>query len=105
MQGAIVELDFMSCSCRRWELNGLSCLHECAAINIGELLLNGFVHNFYTVYNYRRTYEFNIMRINSLDDWPKSEGTSPLLSRYNKSKRGHPPMIRRRGAYEQVDNS
>ncbi|KAI5342953.1 hypothetical protein L3X38_010829 [Prunus dulcis] len=66
-----------TCSCRRWELNGIPCMHAVSAIFHNRQEAEQFVDKCYTREAYLRAYSPVIQPVKSMKYWPK-EATSEL---------------------------
>ncbi|XP_039140545.1 uncharacterized protein LOC120277771 [Dioscorea cayenensis subsp. rotundata] len=51
-----VSLRNQKCSCKKWEVHGLSCKHACAAIMQTDMNMHSYVADYFTVEWYRRAY-------------------------------------------------
>ncbi|CAL8138909.1 unnamed protein product [Prunus armeniaca] len=76
-----VDLNAHSCSCHAWDLNGIPCLHACAAI-------------MYKKEAYLRAYEPMIMPMTSQDQWMKINLPPLLPPKYHKQA-GRPKKTRK----------
>ncbi|XP_009605687.2 uncharacterized protein LOC107802797 [Nicotiana tabacum] len=73
-----VDLLNRKCSCRKWDLTGISCKHAIAAIWAKHDDINSYVDDCYKVETYRMIYAFSILPMNGQEMWPKSNNV-PLL--------------------------
>ncbi|KAG8391145.1 hypothetical protein BUALT_Bualt01G0157400 [Buddleja alternifolia] len=89
-----VDLEKMTCGCRRSELSGIPCKHACSAIQCQGLRILDFVDKCYTVDTYKKVYAPPIMPINSRNEWKKSDFTPPLPPNDERSS-GRPCIARR----------
>lgn len=60
-----VDLKERTCSCKRWDLTGIPCKHAIATIWVKKDELEKYVHECYTVEQYRKSYYPSILPINS----------------------------------------
>ncbi|GAB2271901.1 hypothetical protein Dimus_038940 [Dionaea muscipula] len=72
-----VEMVNRYCSCRRWKLSEIPCVHAISCLNFLCKDPLGFVDECYSVSTYLRTYEKLILPINGKEDWPVVD--KPLL--------------------------
>ncbi|KAL6539352.1 hypothetical protein OROHE_011123 [Orobanche hederae] len=96
-----VDLEKMTCGCRKWDLTGIPCKHAVCAINCGKLQVDGFVHKCYRVETYREAYRQCIMPMNGRDEWEVSSAIPPLPPKLVRQA-GRPPKARRREQDEEV---
>ncbi|KAL2246245.1 UNVERIFIED_CONTAM: hypothetical protein Sindi_2892700 [Sesamum indicum] len=90
-----VDLDKRSCSCRKWNLNGIPCKHACSAI-----LCKGddpikYVNECYSVASYKNVYKTAIMPMVGRDLWTATQFIPPLPPNFGRGA-GRPPKSRRR---------
>ncbi|KAL0421250.1 UNVERIFIED_CONTAM: hypothetical protein Slati_3147900 [Sesamum latifolium] len=90
-----VDLDKRSCSCRKWDLNGIPCKHACSAI-----LCKGddpidYVNECYTVAVYKSVYKTAIMPVAGRELWTDTHSIPPLPPNFGRGA-GRPPKSRRR---------
>ncbi|KAL6181344.1 hypothetical protein ACLB2K_047999 [Fragaria x ananassa] len=64
-----VQLDTMSCTCRRWNLCGLPCGHAIAAIYSKCWLPDDYVSEWYTLKLYMQSYEVMLNPISGVHEW------------------------------------
>ncbi|KAM1353374.1 hypothetical protein PS1_033236 [Malus domestica] len=79
-----VNLWTKTCSCKRWELNGIPCMHAISAIFHNPQQTEEFVDQCYTPYAYLRAYSPIIYPVKGMKYWPKVNQT-PVL----------PPMVKK----------
>ncbi|XP_031105233.1 uncharacterized protein LOC116010107 [Ipomoea triloba] len=77
-----VDLSNRQCSCRRWDLTGISCSHAIAAIRKKGDLPEVYVHHCYSVEQYLRAYGLAIMPIRAEELWHKIDFPPPLPPKY-----------------------
>ncbi|XP_057779504.1 uncharacterized protein LOC130998088 [Salvia miltiorrhiza] len=70
----IVSLEENVCSCRSWELSGISCLHATAAIMYMKQQVEEYVHDYYIIERYNKAYEHGITSLRGEKMWPHAEG-------------------------------
>ncbi|XP_073126653.1 uncharacterized protein [Henckelia pumila] len=90
-----VDLSRMTCSCRKWDLTGIPCSHAICAIWCNRKDPESYVHRYYSVETYKRSYSRPIMPTNGPDLWPACHLTPPLPPLF-KEKVGRPAKLRRR---------
>ncbi|XP_058197069.1 GPI-anchored hemophore cfmA-like [Rhododendron vialii] len=84
----------MTCTCRKWDLCGIPCMHAIAAIQNRKHDAESYINACYSKENYARAFHPLIMPINGKDMWPKT-GFTPILPPLEKRKLGRPKMARR----------
>ncbi|KAM3355690.1 hypothetical protein P3S68_022403 [Capsicum galapagoense] len=94
-----VDLKNKICSCRRWELIGIPYNHVIAAIWIKKDEPEMYVHEYYAVKQYLKSYNPLIFPIVSIDQWTKT-GIEPQLPPIYKAQPSRPKKIRKRGIDE-----
>ncbi|XP_021802178.1 uncharacterized protein LOC110746282 [Prunus avium] len=89
-----VDLNTHSCSCHAWDLNGIPCLHACAAISWFHGNPEDFCDAVYKKEAYLRAYEPMIMPMTSQDQWMKINLPRLLPPKYHKQP-GRPKKTRK----------
>nr|GEU33998.1 hypothetical protein [Tanacetum cinerariifolium] len=109
IQQCVVNVEERACSCRKWNLTGMSCKHVVGAIwNIAENGLEpgipeSWVHPSYWLATWEEMYRFKINPCNGPDLWPPSD--SPITytpPEYHKPA-GRPSKKRKKSAAELYD--
>ncbi|KAK4385899.1 hypothetical protein Sango_2713900 [Sesamum angolense] len=72
----VVDINMETCSCRRWELTGIPCVHAVSAIVSCGRIPKDYVHNSYSIETFRKTYNFIINPLRGQTEWPETGGTS-----------------------------
>ncbi|KAL3643521.1 hypothetical protein CASFOL_014336 [Castilleja foliolosa] len=90
-----VDVRARSCSCRRWDLNGIPCKHAILAIWCRRENPEQYVHSCYSVASYKKAYALSIPPITGMELWPQISLEPPLPPIY-KEKAGRPQRLRRR---------
>ncbi|XP_019181995.1 PREDICTED: uncharacterized protein LOC109177148 [Ipomoea nil] len=94
-----VHLTTCSCSCRRWDLTGIPCVHAISAISENGQDPIEYTNWFYSVEAYLKSYEPAILPISSSDQWIKTGAPPPLPPKY-KPQPGRPKKLRRKDPIE-----
>jgi len=89
----------MTCSCRRWQLNGILCPLACAAIYADRRNSEDFVHACYRYDTYKKAYAPSIHPMPGPEEWPKVIVDS-ILPPLVRTQPGWPKKARRRDADE-----
>ncbi|XP_065869037.1 uncharacterized protein [Euphorbia lathyris] len=93
----VVNLEDNTCTCRRWQLNGIPCSHGCAAIIGQNDNPENYLAECYSVETYLRVYSFIIEPTNGMDQWPNEVPPVPIVPLSPvKSKRGRRQRARRK---------
>ncbi|CAL2239970.1 unnamed protein product [Prunus armeniaca] len=94
-----VDLNGHSCSCHAWDLNGIPCLHACAAISWFHGNPEDFCDAVYKKEAYLRAYQPMIMPMTSQDQWMKVNLPPLLPPKYHKQP-GRPKKTRKQAVEE-----
>ncbi|CAL2264889.1 unnamed protein product [Prunus armeniaca] len=81
-----VDLNAHSCSCHAWDLNGIPCLHACAAISWFHGNPEDFCDAVYKKEAYLRAYKPMIMSMTRQDQWMKINLPPLLPPKYHKQE-------------------
>lgn len=96
-----VNLELMTCDCRRWELSGIPCKHAISAIYAEGMDKEDFVSNCYSVDTYNDVYSHAIVPMSGEELWEKTGYIPPLPPAFlKKKKKGRPQREKRFGANE-----
>lgn len=68
----VVDLENRKCSCNAWELSGIPCIHAVSAILWCRRDPEDYVHDCYSIENYKKAYDPIIHPINGVKMWPES---------------------------------
>ncbi|KAF2302623.1 hypothetical protein GH714_042392 [Hevea brasiliensis] len=86
-----------TCTCHRWELNGIPCAHACAVIFGNNEEPEDYVHDCYSMRTYLRVYSHVIHPINGHDMWPKASKDYIITpNEAIKRKKGRKQMARKK---------
>ncbi|KAI3520085.1 hypothetical protein L1887_09307 [Cichorium endivia] len=102
----VVNMKEMTCTCRRWDLNGIPCKHAIATINemgdsgekVGELYT--YVNKVYWMDTWKNAYSYKIDPIKGRSMWPKSPCPFKLTPPPHHTQPGRPKTKRKRSADE-----
>ncbi|CAI9279523.1 unnamed protein product [Lactuca saligna] len=105
----VVDMTNMSCTCRRWELNGIPCRHAIATIHemadsgdkVGELYT--YVNKVYWLQTWNEAYSYTVDPIKGRAMWPKSTCPFQLTPPPHHNQPGRPKTKRKRSADEKYD--
>ncbi|XVF38999.1 hypothetical protein PTKIN_Ptkin01aG0000600 [Pterospermum kingtungense] len=67
-----VNLKKRICSCRLWQISGISCAHVCYAIWHDGGEPNEFLHKYYHKDTFLKSYQYSLQPINGSHEWKKS---------------------------------
>lgn len=106
MDQCTVDVVQKTCSCRKWELTGMSCKHVVATI--WEMRKNSkdvgipetWVHEVYWLKTWKQMYSFKIEPINGRSMWEKSVCPTTLVPPKHRVKIGRAKKKRRKSAYK-----
>ena len=65
----IVDLNMLSCECKRWVLSGIPCHHAIACMREARLNPVDFVNSCYSVESYNRAYAHFLMPLRDMTEW------------------------------------
>ncbi|CAI9281906.1 unnamed protein product [Lactuca saligna] len=106
----VVDMTNMSCTCRRWELNGIPCKHAIATIHemtnngdkVGELYT--YVNKVYWLQTWHKAYSYTMDPINGRTMWPKSTCPFQITPPPHHIQHGRPKTRRKRSADENYNS-
>jgi hypothetical protein len=81
----IVRLDKYTCSCGRWQLNGIPYPHACAAIYLHKGKPEKYVDACYKMEKYMEGYAPRVYGMEGPNTWPTDDPCDPIM----------PPIVRR----------
>ncbi|XP_062075292.1 uncharacterized protein LOC133779335 [Humulus lupulus] len=91
----VVDLEFRTCTCRRFQLSGLPCGHALATIWFMGGNVFDYVHGFYKQESLQKAYEQSVHPMPSPDMWPQT-GLNPIDPPPETKLPGRPKKSRRR---------
>ncbi|XP_020113667.1 uncharacterized protein LOC109727880 [Ananas comosus] len=97
-----VDLVERQCSCRLWDLTGITCKHAIAAIFTNKEKPEDYLHQCYTKAVYLKAYEEIINPIPGQNEWIKTSMPAPVPWRIRRPP-GRPKKLRRRAADEPLN--
>lgn len=79
----IVDLSAMTCSCGKWQLTRIPCIHACSAVYLRKHRLEEYVVSCYHLAIYFKSYEHGIHVVLDSEAWPKIVNSVilPLVAR------------------------
>jgi hypothetical protein len=95
----VVDLTHHTCGCMQWDMTGIPCPHAISAILHNSSKPEQYLHQYYSVENYKKAYDPMIYLVPSEDQWVKTgqdEVDPPII----RSTPRRPKKIRRRGPDE-----
>ncbi|XP_058180113.1 uncharacterized protein LOC131298654 [Rhododendron vialii] len=95
----VVDIGEHSCTCRRWDLNGIPCTHGCTAIISHKAQPEDYVNDCYSTKTFMRTYSQRIYPIPDKSLWPTTE-CDPIMPPPIRTPIGRPKKARRKGVVE-----
>ncbi|XP_050228745.2 uncharacterized protein LOC126677966 [Mercurialis annua] len=99
----VVNLPERTCTCRRWDLTGIPCVHACAAIHENNEHPRRYIDDCYSKAVYERVYSFVINPMNGADMWETDPNPFNIIlppSPVQQKKRGRKATVRRLEAEE-----
>src|SRR3954470_9607203 len=79
-----VNLKDRTCSCRRWELTGLPCVHSLSAIKSRNQKIDDYVPEYYRKSRYMQVYQPVIFPVNGSNLWERTEYPDVLPPKFRK---------------------
>ncbi|KAG8375239.1 hypothetical protein BUALT_Bualt10G0079600 [Buddleja alternifolia] len=67
-----VDIGRKTCSCRRWELTGIPCVHGVCCIASFRRVPEDYVHEFYSTTMYQKAYKYIINPVRGPHQWPQT---------------------------------
>ena len=99
----VVNLNDNTCTCFKWELNGIPCAHAWACIMKKRERPEAFVHECYTKATYLEAYTPSIKPMPGMKQWARSDMVQPLPPLMRKMP-GRPSLKKRKEQGEGVDS-
>ncbi|KAK8574052.1 hypothetical protein V6N13_097046 [Hibiscus sabdariffa] len=94
----VVNMQALTCTCRRWELTGIPCNHAVSVMILTEVRPESHVHECYTKTTQERIYSNFINPIRGPNQWTPQEGCVPILPPPLRRPPGRPHKSRRKEA-------
>ncbi|CAB4283644.1 unnamed protein product [Prunus armeniaca] len=91
----VVNIAEMTCRCRRWDLNGIPCIHVVSAIYLYRRHPEDYVATCYHKDTYLKAYESIIHPVKGFHMWPRSNQT-PLSPPLVRKQPGRPRRSRKK---------
>ncbi|KAG8377901.1 hypothetical protein BUALT_Bualt08G0081700 [Buddleja alternifolia] len=96
----VVDIERKTCSCRKWELTGIPCVHGVCCIASFGRVPEDYVHEFHSTTMYQKAYKYIINPVRGPHQWPQTgtptvsgPGTIRLPGRPIKARRKEPDEI------------
>ncbi|KAK1379143.1 hypothetical protein POM88_025887 [Heracleum sosnowskyi] len=101
LEGNQFEVDMKNriCSCRKWQLTGMPCIHGCQAILSINAALESFVDEYFKKTTYLKSYSYLMSPMKGSKEWPLAKQVK-LLPPKARRMPGRPKKHRRREADE-----
>jgi len=101
-----VNLELKTCSCRVWQVTGKPCSHALAFIAklSREVQMDEFVHEYFSVVRFRKTYAGTFTPMTSKDQWPKVDLGYKIQKPKLRRKPGRPRKSRIK-AHDEISTS
>lgn len=91
-----------TCTCRRWDLTGIPCVHGVSAIWALNEEPMEYVHELYSVEKYLQCYDHCILPLAGKSEWEQAKQSVPIPPLYGRAP-GRPKKSRRRSEVEVVE--
>ncbi|KAG8366649.1 hypothetical protein BUALT_Bualt17G0101600 [Buddleja alternifolia] len=95
-----VDIGLRTCSCRRWDLCGIPCIHGVSAIVASDREPEEYVHRCYNKETFLKAYGFIINPVRGQVEWPKT-GRGPVSPNFEFRLPGRPKKYRKKDDGEQ----
>ncbi|XP_074342344.1 uncharacterized protein LOC141679870 [Apium graveolens] len=95
-----VNLEDRTCDCRAWDLTGIPCSHDVAAIHDRRHQPIMYVSKYYTKEMYMKSYNQTLQALRGEDFWEMTDKAVMLPPDIPKKLRGRPKRLRRREHWE-----
>lgn len=95
----LVDLDNHTCTCRKWDLKGIPCIHGKAAIYVDRGRPENYVHEYFHISTHLRAWDRQIYPIPDQSMWVQT-GYDPIMPPPMRKQVGRPKKARRRGVDE-----
>lgn len=90
----VVDLELMTCACRRWQLSGISCFHACACIFSKQENPKDYIHECYKISTFINVYSHFIEPVNGEPFWEETTSIARPLPPVRKIQPGRPKKKR-----------
>lgn len=100
----VVDLNGKSCSCYKWDLSGIPCVHAYACIMKRRLLPDDYIHPYYSKDMYVKAYAPYIKPMPGMKDWETTDCEEPLPPLIKKLPGRPSHKKRKKGADERERN-
>ncbi|XP_058749010.1 uncharacterized protein LOC131621966 [Vicia villosa] len=88
-----VNLKDLRCSCRRWELTGLPCVHAMASMKSRNFKVDDYIPDYYRVSTYKTVYKHVLYPVNGSNLWVRTPYPDVQPPKYRKMP-GRPKKLR-----------
>jgi hypothetical protein len=75
----IVKLHECTCTCGRWQINGVPCAHACAATYMHKHEPEQYLDRYYMMAKYMQAYEPQIRVMLGPEEWPTTDGCDEIM--------------------------
>ena len=96
-----VDLEKRECSCRRWQISGLPCLHAITSIRGGHKIEH-YIHDYYSVQHFNNAYKTRVPTMTDKKQWPEVDVGFHLFPPVLKKASGRPREKRIKPAHESI---
>lgn len=95
----VVNVRDKTCTCRAWDIKGIPCKHDCAALHLMREDAAKYCSDVYSVEKYIKTYTYGLPPLNGEKLWPAAEGY-PVQPPLAKKIPGRPKKNRKKNPCE-----
>jgi hypothetical protein len=92
----IVRLDQHTCTCGRWQVNGIHCSHACTTIYMHKQKSEDYLDACYTIDKYMGGYAPRVFGVEGPNTWPVDDPCDPIMPPIVRRAPGRPNIARRR---------
>lgn len=98
----VVNINEKTCTCRRWQLTGIPCVHAISSIYYNHDRPENHINECYRVSKFLATYRHILNPTQGRDCWPRSQNCPMKPPEPAQQRRGRKTMLRRKEAGEDI---
>ncbi|KAE8720330.1 hypothetical protein F3Y22_tig00020348pilonHSYRG00008 [Hibiscus syriacus] len=99
-----IDIENHSCSCRKWDLTGIPCIHDVSVMVLNNQRPEVYVHNSYFVTTQREIYSHFIQPMRGPNQWLTDTTCEPVIPPTIRRPPGRPKKERRKETYEPTNS-
>ena len=92
----IVRLDQHTCTCGRWQLNGIPCAHASTTIYMHKHKPKAYLDGYYKIEKYMEGYVARVFGVEGPNTWPTDDPCEVILPLVVRRAPGRPKIVRQR---------